>query len=152
MEEMMDKMMRDFFESFEKGEVKTYGPYIYGFSISVGPDGKPVIRQFGNVKPPFMGKEAIKEEREPLVDIMTEKDEIIIVAELPGVEKNDIKLNATEKTLTISVDTPKRKYYKELELPEKVDPKSAKASYKNGVLEVRLKKAAKVSGEIIPID
>ncbi|RLI09151.1 Hsp20/alpha crystallin family protein, partial [Candidatus Bathyarchaeota archaeon] len=52
-----------------------------------------------------------------------------------------IDLSCTERELTISVDTEKRKYFKRLELPAEVDPKSAKASYKNGVLEVRLKKA-----------
>jgi len=64
----------------------------------------------------------------------------VVVAELPGVEKEDIELNATEKELIISVDTERRKYYKCLELPAEVDPKSAKASYRNGILEVRLKK------------
>jgi len=65
----------------------------------------------------------------------------LIDVEVPGVEKKDINLNATEDRLIISVDTPQRKYYKEVDLPAKVDPKSAKASYKNGVLEVVLKKA-----------
>ena len=59
-----------------------------------------------------------------------------------------------EDTLTISVDMPQRKYYKELEMPENVDPKSAKTNYKNGVLEVTLKKTKakkKPKGEPIEI-
>jgi HSP20 family protein len=73
---------------------------------------------------------------------------------VPGVTKEDITLNATEDRLTISVDTPKRKYYKEVALPEKVDPKTAKASYKNGVLEVTLDKLERKppTGERIKID
>jgi HSP20 family protein len=97
----------------------------------------------------------IREEREPLVDIITTDDEVKICAELPGVEKKDIKLHGTEDTLTISVDTPERKYYKELELPGKVDPKSAKTRYKNGVLEVTLKKTKekkKPKGQPIKIE
>jgi len=73
---------------------------------------------------------------------------------LPGVEKNDIKLKGTEKTLTISVDTPRRKYYKEVELPAKVEPKNAKSTYKNGVLEVTVekRKEEKPVGEPIRIE
>ncbi|NIW11257.1 MAG: Hsp20 family protein, partial [Gammaproteobacteria bacterium] len=76
-------------------------------------------------------------------DVITTDKEVKVIAELPGVEKEDIKLHGTEDMLTISVDTPQRKYYKELELPESVDPKSAETSYKNGVLEVTLKKTEK---------
>jgi len=153
MEEMMDEMMRRAFETpMVKGE-KVLGPYVYGFSISTGPDGKPVIREFGNVQPGRLGPER-REEREPLVDIIREKEEVRVVAELPGVEKSDIKLHAAENTLTVSVDTPQRKYFKELELPDNVDPRSAKATYKNGVLEVKLKKtkALKLRGEIVPVE
>ena len=98
-EEMLDEMMRRAFEQMEKGEgVRVYGPYVYGFSMSIGPDGKPIIREFGNVQPGRFGPQ-IREEREPLVDVMEEKDEVVVVAELPGVEKEDINLNATEDEL-----------------------------------------------------
>lgn len=139
--EMMEKMMRQAFEAPSK-RARTYGPYVYGFSMSVGPNGKPVIREFGNVQKGRLGPR-VREEREPLVDIMEEEKDVVIVAELPGVEKDDINLRTTEDSLTISVDTPKRKYHKELTLPARVDPESARASYKNGVLEVRLKKFMK---------
>jgi len=137
-EEMMEKMMRQAFETTPKG-ARTPRPYVYGFSLSMGPDGKPVIREFGNVQANRSGPK-IREEREPLVDVMEEDRDVVIVAELPGVEKDDINLNTTEEHLTISVDTPQRKYHKELALPARVNPKSARASYKNGVLEVRLRK------------
>ena len=74
------------------------------------------------------------------MDVYEEEDSIKVVAEVPGVDKNDINLNVTEKKLIISVDTPQRKYYKEVDLPAEVDPQSSKATYKNGVLEVVLKK------------
>ncbi|MCS7114135.1 MAG: hypothetical protein RMJ15_03975 [Nitrososphaerota archaeon] len=48
-----------------------------------------------------------------------------VVAELPGVEKEDIKLYGSEDTLTITVDTPQRKYHKEVSLPAKVNVKEA---------------------------
>jgi len=152
LEEMMDEMMRRAFETPSEGK-KVSRPYVYGFSMSVGPDGKPVIREFGNVQPSQRGPK-IREEREPLVDAMEEDKDVVIVAELPGVEKDNINLHATEDHLTISVDTPERKYHKDLSLPAKVDPKSAQASYKNGVLEVRLKKLVEgaVKGERISVE
>jgi HSP20 family protein len=82
----------------------------------------------------------VKEEREPLVDVISTNGEIKVVVELPGVEKKDIKLHGTEETLTISVNTEERKYFKEVKLPAKAQPKEAKSVYKNGVLEVTLPK------------
>ncbi len=112
------------------------GPYIFGFSMGVGPDGKPIIREFGN-KPGFDFKRGpkIKEEREPLVDIMETNDEVIVVAETPGIEKEEITLRGTEKELEIKAG---EKFYKKLRLPVEVITDQAKANYKNGVLEVRL--------------
>ncbi|RLE49567.1 MAG: Hsp20/alpha crystallin family protein [Candidatus Methanomethylicota archaeon] len=137
MEEMMHKLMREAFEAHGRER-----PLVYGFSMTIGPDGKPVIREFGNVRPSMRGP-VVREEMEPLVDVMESGDYIKVYAELPGVEKEDIKLNATENTLTISVDTEKRKYYKEISLPSPVKPETAKATYRNGVLEVQLEKAKK---------
>jgi len=163
----MEEMLRREFEELSRGapknlirektlpdgsKIRQWGPFIYGYSVTIGPDGKPQIREFGNVKPEVglrRPKINIREEREPLVDVMETDEEVKVVAELPGVEKEDIKLYGTEDTLTISVDTPERKYYKKVELPSKVDTKKTKASYKNGVLEVTLKKRKEPEGEPI---
>ncbi len=119
---------------------REYGPFVYGYSMKIGPDGRPIIREFGNMKP-SLGMEGrpplnLQEQREPLVDIIEEAERVRVIAELPGVEKEDIKLYAAPRALTISVDTPQRKYYKELELPVEVDEFSGKSTYKNGILEV----------------
>jgi HSP20 family protein len=148
--EMMEDMMKEMggrpfdIEDFEKilpkfrlpSGFEKKGPYIFGFSMGVGPDGKPIIREFGN-KPGFDFKRGpkIKEEREPLVDIMDTKEEVIIVAETPGIEKEEINLRGTEKELEIKAG---EKFYKKLRLPVEVIPGQAKANYKNGVLEVRI--------------
>ena len=134
--------------------VKELGPFVYGYSMKIGPDGKPEIQEFGNIKKGLKGAPQVKEEREPLVDIVETNSEIHVVVELPGVEKSDIKLHGTEESLTISVDTPQSKYYKEVVLPVKVKVKEASSSYKNGVLEVVLPKAEsenKLKGEQIDI-
>ena len=54
--------------------------------------------------------------------------------------KNEIKLSGTEDKLTISVDVPDRKYFKEVELPAKVDTEKATSEYKNGVLDITVPK------------
>ena len=139
-----------------------WGPFVYGYSMTIGPDGKPKIREFGNVKPSSDPEKCginqpcldVKQEREPLVDIIDTDGEVKVIAELPGVEKKDIKLSGTEDKLTISVEAPQRKYFKEVEMPAKIDPKNAESAYKNGVLEITLPKVeeTKRSGEEIKIE
>jgi HSP20 family protein len=151
MEKMMEEEFKNFSEKVPKeyikerklpdgSTVKELGPFVYGYSMKIGPDGKPDIQKFGNLKNSLKGPE-VKEEREPLVDIVETNSEVRVVVELPGVEKSDIKLHGTEDSLTISVDTPQSKYFKEVELPAKVKIKEASSTYKNGVLEVVIPKA-----------
>jgi HSP20 family protein len=125
-----------------------WGPFVYGYSMTVGPDGKPHIREFGNVKPELGARGGkprldVRNEREPLVDVTTTNSEVKVIAELPGIEKADIQLKVTDDSLTISVDNPNRKYFKEVDLPVKVDSKKTSWSYKNGILEVSLPKRDK---------
>jgi len=138
------------------GVVREVGPIVYGYSITIGPDGKPVVREFGNIRPgAFTGRTQLqlKPEREPLVDVIEEEKQVRVIAELPGVNKEDIELRADDNTLTIKVDTERRKYYKEVELPAQVNPNSAKASYNNGVLEVTLaKKEEEKKGQRIKVE
>lgn len=128
-------------------KVKEWGPFVYGYSMTVGPDGKPQIQEFGNVKPiSNMGRRPqldVKGAREPLADVISIDGEIKAIIELPRVDKKDIKLRGTEDSMTVSVDTEKREYYKKLMIPSKVDPKSAKSKYMNGVLEITIKKQEK---------
>jgi HSP20 family protein len=168
----MEKMMEGEFRELSKrapqdlvrertlpdgSKVKEWGPFVYGYSFTMGPEGKPQVREFGNIKPETrVGRPSldIREQREPLVDVLETDDEVKVIAELPGVEKRDINLHGSEHRLRISVDTPQHKYYKEIELPTKVNPKTARSSYRNGVLEVTLqrKKAEKPRGERIEIE
>jgi HSP20 family protein len=163
-EEMMNSELKEFTSRVPRGyvrerklpngrKIQELGPFVYGYSMTIGPDGKPVVREFGNVQPSRRGPK-VKEEREPLVDVISTDGTVKVVAELPGVEKKDIKLNALDDILTIAVDTPIRKYYKEIKLPTEVESKNAKTSYKNGVLEVTLQKLKerKPKGEPIEIE
>jgi HSP20 family protein len=164
MEKMMEEEFKTLTEKVPKeyikerklpdgSTVKELGPFVYGYSMKIGPDGKPEIQEFGNIKKSFKGGPQVREEREPLVDVIETNTELRVVAELPGVEKTDIKLHGTEDSLEISVNNTPSKYYKEIELPTKVKVKEARSSYKNGVLEVVLPKAEpnKPKGEPINI-
>ncbi|UCG45952.1 MAG: Hsp20/alpha crystallin family protein [Candidatus Bathyarchaeota archaeon] len=167
MEEMMEAEFGRLFREAPKNltkertlpdgtKVRSWGPFVYGYSVTMGPDGKPKIREFGNIKPETrLGSPRIdiKEKREPLADVLNCNGEVRVIVELPGVDKKDIKLHGTEERLTISVDTPLRKYYKEVRLPAKIVPDKARSTYKNGVLEVTLqkKKEDKPKGERIEI-
>lgn len=80
-------------------------------------------------------------EPEPLVDVFREKDKIVVVAELKGFKRENIKVQAEKQRLTLTAKTQGRRYYKSLNLPEAVIPEAARITYKNGVLEIQLKKA-----------
>ncbi|ADC64400.1 heat shock protein Hsp20 [Ferroglobus placidus DSM 10642] len=136
-DEIFERMMRDFEEIVRKAESGEIKPIVRGFSIRIGPDGKPEIREFGT-KPVI--REAGVEERKPLVDVIETDDEVQVIAEMPGVSKEDIEVNASETKLEIKAEGENRRYYEVVDLPAEVDPESAKARYNNGVLEVILKK------------
>ncbi len=144
-DELFDELMeRSFERAFERETegIRVEGPYVYGFSMRIGPDGKPIIHEFGNIRR-MRGRPIIVPEREPLVDVVEADDEIIVTIEVPGVEKDQINLNCTETELRVSVKHPERGFDKTIELPAKVRPEEAKASYRNGILEVRLPRAEK---------
>ena len=134
--EMIEEMIRS-----GTGEHKRF---IHGFSLNIGPDGKPKIQEFGNrsLKTP-KGEPTISEEREPITDIIEGDDDVAVTVEIPGVEKKDIDLNVTGDILEIKVDAPNRKYHKTVKLPCDVIPKTTKATYKNGILDVVIKRKEK---------
>jgi HSP20 family protein len=113
---------------------------IKGFSIRIDPNGKPRIKEIIASLSSIDDELDIVDDFEPLVDLIEEKDTLIILATIPGIKKSDIDLRLTKTCLIISVESEVFEWYDELMLPAKVDSKSAKASFKNGVLEVRLKK------------
>jgi len=137
-DEIFRRITRDFNEIFRtlpSGEAK---PIVRGFSIRIGPDGKPEIREFGT-KPETIKQEGI-EERKPLIDVMETDEGVHVIAEMPGVNKEDIDVNASETSVEIKAEGENRKYYEVVDMPCEVIPDSAKARYNNGVLEIVFKK------------
>lgn len=125
-------------------------PFVHNIIIRIGPNGKPKIQELRNCPlKKQTGELTISEERESLTDVIEYDDEVAITVELPGVEKKDIDLNAIEDTLEIKVDIPQRKYRKLVNLPCDVQPRTLKATYKNGVLDVVIKRIEKSKEESI---
>jgi HSP20 family protein len=118
--------------------------YVHGYNIRIGADGKPRLEEFGNHRiKSDEGESSISEDREPLTDIIEGKEDVSVTVELPGVEKEDIDLRVIEDELEITVNTPQRKYHKRVDLPVDVKPNSTKATYKNGILDVIIKRKTK---------
>jgi len=113
---------------------------VYGFSIKTAVGGKPVVESFGNIKKTPKGPK-VEEEREPITDIFDEEEDIRVYAEMPGVNREDVKVDLKGDILEISAQSGDRKYHKEILLPSKVNPETLTSSYKNGILEIRIKKS-----------
>jgi HSP20 family protein len=111
---------------------------VYGVSIRTMA-GKPVIETFGNIRETAKGP-VVEEVREPIVDVFDEEDHIRLIAELPGVSEDNIKIEVTGDILNLTASDTDKKYAKEILLPSKVNPQSLKNTYKNGILEITLKK------------
>ena len=79
-------------------------------------------------------------EPEPLPDIIEGDKEVFITVAIPGVEKDDIDLNIVEDMLEITIDTSKMDYHEVVNLPCEVKPETAETTYKNGVLDVTIKR------------
>jgi HSP20 family protein len=112
---------------------------VYGFSIRTGIGGAPRVERFGNIRKTEEGP-VVADVREPLVDTFDEADEIVIVAELPGVSEGQVQVELKDDILTISTSGDRR-YAKEILLSAEVEPGSLRQTYTNGILELRLKKA-----------
>ena len=112
---------------------------VYGFSVRTV-KGIPRVEKFGNVRvrTPEEGP-MVADVREPLVDVFDEDEEIVIVAEIPGVGGEDVKVEVRDDILHLET-TGDRKYEKEVLLSGTVDPKSMQKKFTNGILELRLKR------------
>lgn len=164
----MNEMMEQRFSTMQDSDLREDppgGPRVYGYSMRIGPDGVPHVREWGNARP---GRGSLprctdtyecKEEEDgvryrtcgpsyddgPCIDILEEEKEVRITAELPGVDKEEINLDVSEEAMTLNVDSDRKKFTRELQLPCAVRPNTAKANTKNGVLEITVKKRSEKS-------
>ncbi len=104
----------------------------------------------------------------PAVDMYDNEKEIVVKAEVPGIDKDDINITVADNTLTIKGETKKEEetkeedyYYSErtfgsfsrrLELPDKVQESKIKANFKDGILEINLPKAPEAKAKKIKVE
>ena len=140
-DEMMEKMVKNMMKDIELGG--TNDPYVYGFSMKVGPDGKPKVDEFGNVVKGTGGELEHSGEREPLTFVNEDHQHVIVTSELPGCSKENMVVSINDKEMEITAENGDRHFHKVLELPCEVVEKTVKAKYNNGILEVIMEKTEK---------
>jgi HSP20 family protein len=136
--EMMRRLMQRLFRQLSLSRMDSLEnePFVYGFSMKPGPDGKPLISDFGNTR--YLAERKGLGEREPLTDIIEGKDEIFVTMELPGASEEDVGIEARGSRLAVRVEGA-RKYFAEIDLPTAV-LEDLKWTLRNGVLDIVLKK------------
>ena len=103
----------------------------------------------------------------PAVDLFEEKDDLVVKAELPGIDKDNIEVNLADQTLTIKGEKKKQEEVKEenyfrsersygsflrsLVLPKEVRGDKVKATFKDGILEVRLPKSDEAKAKEVKV-
>lgn len=143
------RIFRDMWKSIERklhdpyySDIKPREDFIYGYNFQIDPKGRPKMQEFVN-KPELSnkdGEEYTKNEREPIIEIIEDNENVNITIEIPGVEKENIDLNITSDDFEIKVNTPIIKYHKRMSLPCDVIPKTSKVTYNNGVLDIVIKR------------
>ncbi|MGD6851396.1 MAG: Hsp20/alpha crystallin family protein [Candidatus Bathyarchaeia archaeon] len=83
----------------------------------------------------------------PLIDMFQDPNNITIIAEIAGFSRDSLKINVKDQKITLSAKSKERRYYKSLNLPKVVIPDETHTKYKNGVLEIKLKKAEPTAKE-----
>ena len=123
----------------------------YGYSMTRGPDGKPVIKEWGTDFPQAPLMEQRNDEPLSQVDIDRANKTVRVIVELPGLAKESIKITGTETSIRITASNELRSIDTEIPVSAKVNPKTARAKYNNGVLDVTLELIEETSPEGIDI-
>jgi len=115
---------------------------VFGFSVKTGLGGKEVkVEPFGNIsKDKATGKPMVHELREPLVDVFEEEDHVLIVAEMPGIEAEDVEVEIQDDILTLSAKRGDKKYRKEILLPGSFQKDKLSVSCRHGIVEIKCMK------------
>lgn len=160
MEKITERIIKQVAKNFNKTDEDKISR-IQGFSIRIDSNGKINIKEFGerdrekpekhvcfsdNSQEGFgqcRTKGALPlglTEQEPFMEIIKQKKEIIVLVELPDVEKDEITVREKDEKLEINVNGIRKKYYKLFELPVKGNFEMMKTTYNNGVLEIVIPK------------
>lgn len=118
------------------------GKGIFGLTVNVGlPGEQPRVEPFGNLRQDVdTGESLVEETREPLVDVFDEEARFLVIAELPGVDAEDIHVQLADHTLTLSAEHGEHKYEKRIEVPEGLRPEGVTVACRNGIAEINYPK------------
>ena len=118
---------------------------VYGFSLKTGLGGKEDqirVEPFGNIrKDKKTGEAVVQEIHEPLVDVFEDEDATTLIAEMPGVGPEDIKIEVRDDVLTISAQKGEKKYRKEVLLGHGISKEKTSVTCNNGIVTIRCEKA-----------
>lgn len=111
----------------------------YGFSMRTADNGRDVkVEPFGNVKRDEQtGRATVDEIREPMTDVFEESDHVLIVAEMPGIDREHLSVELAGDVLTINAENGDKRYCKEVLLPRAFEQSAMNIACNNGVLEIR---------------
>jgi HSP20 family protein len=131
-------------EVSKTGEILGGGPEkgvrgIYGFNVKFGLGGEQLrVEPFGNIrKDETSGQTVVQEIREPIIDIFEEKDFTLVLAEIPGIGLENVRLEIQDDLLTVHAEKGDKKYRKEVLLPRSYSREKMVVSCNNGILEIK---------------
>jgi len=132
-EQMFEQMNEMMEEMGMEGDVE-------GFRMTNQPGEEPNFERFGEGgNSPFAGLEGF-DNTGTHVDVLDEGDVVRVVADLPGIEKDDIRVAVSGDRLKIQASNDDREYDERVDLPAAVDEDTGEATYNNGVLEISFEK------------
>ncbi|MCF8108315.1 MAG: Hsp20/alpha crystallin family protein [Desulfohalobiaceae bacterium] len=112
---------------------------VYGLSVKFGIGDQEVkVEPFGNIrKNEASGETVVHEEREPVVDVLEEEGYTLIAAEMPGISREDVRLDLQGDILILSAAKGKKKYRKEILLPKPYSLEDITVGCNNGIVEIK---------------
>lgn len=136
--DQMNKAMKNMHEQMQRmmQDMQQNGADFKGYAVTKLPGKEPRVTSFGDAAPTIRNTSTH-------VDVMDEGSEIHVVADMPGVEKDQIDLRVDGSVLNIQASNGDRSYDERVDLGTTVDPDSAEATYNNGVLQITLEKTDK---------
>jgi len=118
---------------------------VYGFSLKTGIGGKDdriKVEPFGNIrKDKKTGAATVQEIHEPLVDVFEDADATTLIAEMPGIGPEDIRIDVRDDVLTIFAEKGEKKYRKEMLLSHALKREKITVTCNNGIVTIRCGKA-----------
>jgi len=129
-----ERMLRSFMSGAVEG-----GPIIRGFSVTIGPDGRPIFREFGPAGARTV--EPVRERGEEVeADVVDAGDHYEVIADMPGLSEEDIDVRIEGRRMVIKGRGKDKAYFRVVELPEDASEIIEEKRYVNGVLTVKVRK------------